>query len=160
MAISLSDGIHEHWRQLRAMTYDLLDHLTREDLEKRLPFPESQTLGYQFWCMLGAQESWLPLLRYGTWQGFTCSLDQIDMTTDALATIKAQFRKADAQLFEVLDSGDLLRELKDGATPLTHYLNLVEHEAHHQGQLINFIYAIGLAIPESWAEKWALSRDG
>ncbi|MBV7333222.1 hypothetical protein KFU94_34315 [Chloroflexi bacterium TSY] len=46
----------------------------------------------------------------------------------------------------------------DGGTPLSNYMRLVEHEAHHQGQLINFIYAHDLPIPFSWVDKWALSR--
>ena len=33
-----------------------------------------------------------------------------------------------------------------------------EHEAHHHGQLINFIYACGFPIPESWTDAWGLSR--
>lgn len=43
-------------------------------------------------------------------------------------------------------------------TPVWLYLYLTEHEAHHHGQLINFIYAHNLPIPPGWAEPWALSR--
>ena len=42
-------------------------------------------------------------------------------------------------------------------TPLWLYLYLTEHEAHHHGQLINFLYAHDLPIPPGWAEQWALT---
>jgi hypothetical protein len=73
--------------------------------------------------------------------------------------IKQQLQDADRHVCESLESGNLLQEFEGGGTPLANYMSLVEHEAHHQGQLINFIYAHQLPIPKSWADKWALTRD-
>lgn len=156
---TLLGEVKAHWQQLRGMTYDLLDELQEEDLEKRLPFPTSQSLGTQFACMLGTQESWLPLLTRGAWEEWSCSLYEGDEEI-SLDTIRQHLQEADEQLFEALESGDLLRRSERGRTGLMYYMILVEHEAHHQGQLINFIYAHDLPIPESWAAKWALSREG
>lgn len=60
--------------------------------------------------------------------------------------------------YRTASNNNPVKKFKDGSTPLINYMILVEHEAHHQGQLINFIYACDLPIPKSWAEKWALSR--
>jgi hypothetical protein len=68
-------------------------------------------------------------------------------------------RLADEVLLQAVHKADLTNSFADGRTPLAHYLKLVEHEAHHQGQLINFIYAFDLPIPKSWEEKWHLKRD-
>ena|SRR5260370_42216595 len=45
--IELSQHLQEGWKALRGRTYDLLDVLKQEDLEKKLPFPTSQSLYYQ-----------------------------------------------------------------------------------------------------------------
>ena len=155
----LLDETKKHWQQLRGRTYDLLDELSQEDLARRLPFPEAQSLYYQFWCMLGAQESWPPLLTRGVFEGFASSLDELDEQPPTIAAIKQYMAAADERLFEVLESGVLLRRFDNGSTPLSHYLRLVEHEAHHHGQLINLIYAHHLPIPQSWADEWALTRE-
>ena len=155
---ALLGEVKAHWQQLRGMTYDLLNELKEEDLDKRLPFPASQSLQSQFECMLGTQESWLPLLTKGVWEEWSCSLYELNGEI-SIATIKAHLQAADRQLFEALESGDLLRRNERGRSSLMYYMILVEHEAHHQGQLINFIYAHDLPIPESWAAKWALARE-
>ncbi len=142
-----------HWKQLRGMTYDFLDLIGDEDLDKRLPFKESQPLGYQFWCMIGAQESNIPLITKGKWEGFSCSLDKV--TKEAVV---GHMKQADKLLYKALDEVDLLTKFEDKSTPLLNYMVLVEHESHHQGQIINFIYAHDLPIPKSWEFKWALKK--
>ncbi len=157
---SLIEETKDHWRQLRGMTYDLLDAIKDADLSKKLSFPESQDVQYQFWCMLGTQESWTSLLISGVWGDWSCSLDKEDVKQVSVERIKRQMHKGDKQLFEALKGDNLLRKFENGTTPLMNYMILVEHESHHQGQLINSIYAHHLPIPESWEAKWALTREG
>lgn len=154
---TLLQQIKEHWKQLRGMTCDLLDNLKEEDLDKKLPFPESQDIKYQFNCMIGAQESNIPLIAKGVWEGFSSSLNSESKI--AIENIKNHMEEADKKLFEALENIDLLKKFEDNTSPLINYMVLVEHEAHHQGQLINFIYACNLPIPKSWADKWALTRE-
>jgi len=155
---SLVANLIQHWQQLRSMTYDLLDAVQDSDLEKTLPFPTSKSLGYQFWCMTGAQESFLPLIEEGVWRGFSCSLDSLPRIDRQI--FRDHMQQADERLFVVLRRVDLLAPHGEAAAlnPMAHYLRLVEHESHHQGQMINFIYAFTLPIPQSWADRWALSH--
>ncbi|MBI4130804.1 hypothetical protein HY468_05785 [Candidatus Roizmanbacteria bacterium] len=153
----LTDQVISHWKQLRGMTYDLMDELTAQDLKKKLPFPESQNILYQFRCMLGAQESNMPMITKGVWEGFSSSLDQEPVKT--LQVIKKHMQKVDEKLFAALKKVDLLKKFKSGDSPLINYMILVEHESHHQGQLINFIFTLNLPIPKSWADKWDLKRN-
>jgi len=48
----------------------------------------------------------------------------------------------------VLDPGDVTRW---GLA-----LDLLEHEAAHQGQLIRYLYGLALPIPASWKRRYAL----
>lgn len=155
----IAQQLKTHWQQLRGMTYDLLDVLVPEDLTKPLPFPASQDIQYQFFCMLGTQESWLTVLRTGIMTTWDCSLPPAPAgQTLSLSQLRKHLEQADQALYHELDQLALTEPLGNGETPLHHYMVLVEHEAHHQGQLINFIYALDLPIPKSWAEKWALTR--
>lgn len=59
---NLSQILLHQWQGIRGLTYDYLAQLSSEQLALRLPFEKSQTLGYQFWCMTGAHESYLAKL--------------------------------------------------------------------------------------------------
>lgn len=83
--------------------------------------------------MDGAQESTLFLIADNKWDGMTCRLD--DTQELDIRTIIKHMRSADDQLIEVL------RRVNDGDSPLLNYMVLAEHEAHHQGQIINLMYA-------------------
>jgi uncharacterized damage-inducible protein DinB len=147
-----------HWSMLRGRTYDLLDVLRQADLAKTLPFPASQSIGYQFWCMLGSQESWVAFLQNGALEHWSCSLSGVPAAEFTPALFRQRFEAADERYVSALAAGPL-QPYANGLTPLAVHQMLVEHEAHHHGQLINFIYALELPIPESWARQWALSRD-
>ena len=158
---SVKQSVQTHWRDLRGRTYDLLDVLVDADLNARLPFAESQNILYQFYCMLGTQESWLPVLLEGGMRGWSCSLKAAP-AGEALpiGRVRAAMEAADEALETAFERADWLRVFENGATPLAGYYRLVEHESHHHGQLINLIYANNLPIPESWADSWALKRNG
>ena len=158
MPTPLNTHIAKHWRQLRGRTLDLVALLEPAQLDLKLPFETSQSIHYQFWCMLGAQQSWQALFETGEWAGFSCTLTGRDEHKHP-AVVTEMMRAADEKLLSILESADLSEAFANGSTRLDHYLSLVEHESHHQGQLINFIYAHEIEIPQSWAEKWSLSRD-
>lgn len=153
---SLSTILLTEWQQIRSLTYDCLAILEQKHLDLRLPFAESQSLYYQFRCMVGAHESYLRKLESGTWQGFSVSLDTIDPITPEI--ISAQMHKSDRLMETLLSKIDLNDRLPNGQPSYEVVLQMIKHEMHHHGQLINFIYCHGLPIPPSWQDEWALSR--
>lgn len=155
--VPLSDLLLAQWQGLRRLTYDYLAILDTEHLSRKLPFATSQSLGYQFWCMLGAQESYLEKLEHGTWQGFASSLDQFEVVTPAIIT--QQMTKADEQLAQVLAHSTLDQPLRNGQPAYEVVFQMIKHESHHHGQLINFMFCFHLPIPPSWHHEWALSYD-
>ena len=154
---SLSEFLLAQWKEIRCQTYDYLAMLSTSDLAETLPFPESQSLGYQFRCMTGAHESYLRKLETGAWQGFASSLDQYDAVTPAI--IAQQMRIADASMETQLSEIDLENPLSNGQPGYEVVMQMIKHEMHHHGQLINFMYCLHLPIPESWQDEWALSRN-
>ena len=157
---TILEGVQQHWQDLRGRTYDLMDVLSDADLKARLPFQESQDVFYQFRCMLGTQESWAPVLLEGRMRGWDCSLQPVELgEAVSMERIREVMMKADGQLDSTFEQVEWLKVFSNGTSPLMGYLRLAEHESHHHGQLINFIYACGFPIPESWADSWALSRN-
>jgi len=157
---TILEGVQQHWQDLRGRTYDLMNVLSDADLKARLPFQESQDVFYQFRCMLGTQESWAPVLLEGRMRGWDCSLQPVELgEAVSMERIREAMMKADGQLYSTFEQVEWLKVFSNGTSPLMGYLRLAEHEAHHHGQLINFIYACGFPIPESWADSWALSRN-
>ncbi|MEZ4737049.1 MAG: hypothetical protein R3E79_58975 [Caldilineaceae bacterium] len=154
---SLAEIMLAEWQQIRQLTYDYLDGLESRHLELRLPFATSQTLGYQFWCMVGAHESYLKALEYGSWQGFASSLDQLAEVTPA--TIKQQMQQADAKLAQLLQTLEINASLSSGQPGYSVVFQMIKHEMHHHGQFINFLFCHQLPIPPSWQEEWALSYE-
>lgn len=148
----------EHWEQLRGRSYDLLKVLSEADLFKTLPFPESQSVYYQFRCMCGTTETFVDYIRVGKWEEWHCSLAAEPSGSGLIPSIIDHLKTSDKQLLCVLETAKLLEKQQDGLSPLQKYLTLVEHESHHHGQLINFMYALPLPIPKSWAKQWALER--
>lgn len=153
---SLNKEIINHWKQLRRMTYDFIEVISDEDLGLTLPFDKSQKLGYQLWCITGTQETYIDYIMTGKWSEWSCSLNKVEGVTKDI--IAKHLKRADRDMIEMLSIVDLSEPTDDNETPLSRYLTLVEHESHHQGQIINFIYAHNLQIPTSWKSKWNLTK--
>ncbi len=152
---SLADMFLKEWQQIRQLTYDYLDLLDESHLNRRLPFAESRPIGYQFWCMVGAHESYLKKLETGEWQGFACSLDNIEKVTPTI--IKQKMTEADTLMKNLLPQIDFEQLLKNGQSPAEVVMQMIKHEMHHHGQLINLMFCHHLPIPDSWHQAWHLA---
>lgn len=127
---------------------DLVIALPEPALAADLPVP-SNRVGAQLWCVVGARESYARALAAGQWSGFACSLAaertrRRDAVLAALRTSAGDVLAATRTVRWTPERDDLL-------------LDLVEHEAQHQGQLIRYVYGLGHAFPRSWQERWALT---
>lgn len=138
---------HTRLRALMAMWDDLAATLPPEAYATELP-ARSNTIGAQIWCLIGARESYNRALRAGAWAGFDCSL-----TADATRNPEAI---AAALSTTAADITTTLQTLDWTPTRSNLLIDLHEHEAQHQGQLIRYIYALGYRIPPSWKQRWAL----
>jgi hypothetical protein len=131
---------------------DFLDTTPAEHLGSHLRDLPSDTIGHQLWCVLGARESFPKAARAGEWQGFTSPVTR-DGTTDA-AALRAAFVQTATDVDEWvagIDAGD--------EDSLRYVLALLEHETQHQGQLIRYLYGLGLDRPHSWQQQYALDED-
>jgi hypothetical protein len=128
---------------------DLIAELPEAALGMGLPDIPSNAIGAQLWCVVGARESYARALEAGQWSGFACSLDSAGSRNKAAVRV-ALSRSAEAilRLLENIETYD------DDRNRLV--IDLLEHEAAHQGQLIRYLYGLKLTIPGSWKARYAL----
>jgi len=128
---------------------DILEHIDERHLASKLLNLPSNTIGQQFWCIVGARNSYVKAARAGSWQGFECLLteEQILKRDD----IKKELDSSLESLIQFLNSNIKL----DGAQEEL-LLDLLEHEVQHHGQLIRYMYGLKLGVPESWKKRYNL----
>jgi hypothetical protein len=129
---------------------DLVATLTPELLRSELGGLPSNAIGGQLWCVVGARESYARAARAGSWQGFTCQL-----TAAQVADPGAILQALESTRLDVVA---VAREVAKDDSPAGEFLfDLLEHEAQHHGQLIRYLYALGIERPDSWKERYALT---
>ncbi|HXH23274.1 MAG TPA: hypothetical protein VNN10_14715 [Dehalococcoidia bacterium] len=126
---------------------DFVAALPPDALSRKLPGLRSNSIGAQLWCVVGARESYGRALEAGRWSGFSCSLEDAN---DGAQVVEALARSEEAVRAALEGAG----AFDDPRNRLL--LDLVEHEAAHQGQLIRYLYGLDLPIPASWRERYAL----
>jgi len=148
----VNEILRRRFARANILYLDLVDALTAEQLGSRLPGLPSDTAGHQLWCVLGARESYVRAARAGEWQGFTSPVSDAQ-TTDADA-LRAAFAATAADVDAW--AGGLA---PDDEESLTYALALLEHETQHHGQLIRYLYGLGIDRPASWQRQYALDED-
>lgn len=118
-------------------------------LDAKLPGLRSNRIGQQLWCVVGARESYARAIQGGKWAGFSCSLTAEQCRKqEGLATA---LETSAAALLAAIEGPDTFTDAQ-----FQLIIDVVEHEAAHQGQLIRYLYALDLPIPESWKKRYAL----
>jgi hypothetical protein len=144
----MKEALGERLTRSHSLYVDLVEGLEAETLGSDLPGLPSNTIGAQLWCVVGARHSYALAARAGSWQGFSCPLSG-DQVTDPEAVIEA-LESTFGEVVEAL-GGEIPPEGEG------FLLDLLEHEAQHHGQLIRYLYGLGIERPDSWKERYALA---
>ena len=148
----MNELLRRRFSRANTLYLDFVDAVSAEQLGSHLADLPSDTVGHQLWCVLGARESYPRAAKAGEWQGFTSPVTA-DETTDAAALRAALVQTSS-------DVGDWITGLDpEDEASLTYALALLEHETQHHGQLIRYLYGLGIDRPESWQRQYALDED-
>jgi len=148
----VNELLRRRFARANALYLDFVDAVSAEHLGSHLADLPSDTVGHQLWCVLGARESYPRAARSGRWQGFTSPVTA-EQTTQA-----AVLRAALVQTSADVDAWVAGVDAQDEAS-LTFALALLEHETQHHGQLIRYLYGLGIDRPESWQRQYALDEE-
>jgi hypothetical protein len=148
----VNDLLRRRFVRSNTLYLDFLDTVPESRLGSRLADLPSDTIGHQLWCVLGARESYPRAAQAGRWQGFTSPVTA-EQTTDAAA-----LRSAFVQTAADLDAW-IAGLAADDEESLRYVLALLEHETQHQGQLIRYLYGLGIDRPHTWQQQYALDEE-
>ena len=138
----------ERFEASQARFDDLLSTIGDAALTQKLPGLRSNSIAAQFWCVVGARQSYRRAVEVGEWVGFDCSVTAEECRS--AATLRAALRESAQAWFAT-------EPLWQDETRAPFVFDLLEHEATHQGQLIRYLYGCELEIPQSWRDRFALS---
>lgn len=141
MRLKLKEKLERAFR----LTHDLAAHLDESTLSLDLPGLPSNQISGQFWCIIGARESYIQGIKIGSWQGFSCSLKTPLIKSSVLTALEESLQQLVAIDFSALSENQI--ELA---------FALLEHEVQHHGQLIRFVYANRLTFPPSWNQRYTV----
>ncbi|MCC5996636.1 MAG: hypothetical protein JJU18_09745 [Oceanicaulis sp.] len=132
------------------LTNSLGEGLAADDLGRRIDQVPSNSIGSQFWCVVGARESYRRGMLAGEWQGFSCSLAREQTRQPAsMQAALAQTRDDILKTAAAMEWGGQAAQL---------LFDLWEHEVMHQGQLVRYFYANAIAFPAAFASRYALAQ--
>ncbi len=143
----IETALRERFERSFGLYRDLIDSIGEDALAMRLGELPSNAIGAQLWCVVGARESYSRAIKAGEWSGFACSLDD----PGSPAQVKNALERSARDVREALASMTPPSDTQSGLI-----IDLLEHEAAHQGQLIRYLYGLGLGIPTSWKQRYAL----
>lgn len=148
--MSLPDVLRASFQRSINLYQELVAELPEAALALKLPADiPSNSIGQQIWCVVGARESYARAIQAGEWAGFSCSLSAEGLK-DKAAVQRSLSSSADLVL-------NALKHLESYSDSSNRYVaDLLEHEAAHHGQLIRYLYALRLPIPNGWKKKYAL----
>lgn len=110
----------------------------------------SNSVGDQFWCIVGARESYARAIAASKWSGFSCSLSAGD--AQRTEKIRAALERARIQVLDTLSQC----EPTDDCASIV--FGLLEHEVLHHGQMIRYFYANRIRFPEEFARRYNLTQ--
>lgn len=134
-------------RLIRAfsLTFDLYNSL--DNMKLTIENVPSNTIGEQAWCIVGARESYLTAIKKGSWQGFSCSLQDVKNKKSIIESLDKSQILFQEEMNEI-DSFSIYQQ--------SSLFDLLEHEIQHHGQLIRFVFTNKLQFPQSWNERYTV----
>lgn len=139
----MANSVFDRLIETMPLFEDLVAGIGDDAIQHRLPVP-SNTIWDQLWCVVGGRESYAKAISSGEWAGFTCSLTADD-------------RGSKTKIGGGLKTSRLLVEEAGRKSPGSPFvLDCLLHDTQHQGQLIRYVYGLGLEFPESWRARWGV----
>jgi len=160
---NIQEVLIKGWKETRKLTYDFIEEVSLENLNRKLPRPGLDTFAKQIYEMALVQKDYAKVL-----QG--CALDFSDVA--GITFGKEEYvAKNKEELIDLLKEGD--KFFYDNIVNITDWRSevdvfgdkipkyailelLTRHETLHHGQFIAFAYLLKIELPKSWITAWAL----
>ena len=147
-------GQFNDWKYGRGIVLKFLLELSDDDLDRKLPRKELNTIRLQIEELAQIQKCYVDALTAKT-MGFKISPIE-DKSKQSLVDIMA---KLDGRLEKILETSDGSEEINwfgELRNIHGHISAMIGHEQMHIGQIVAFCYTTGIHIPNAITEEMAL----
>jgi uncharacterized damage-inducible protein DinB len=151
------------WKQTRQLTLDWIDALTLEQLNQELPRPGLNSFTKHIYEMGEVQKIYTAVLK-----GEEPEMERVITLTFESEKVVAKTKEELKQFLSECDEAfnEAVSKVKNWEEKVLVFgievpkLGVVEllirHETLHHGQFIAFGYILGVRLPQSWIDAWAL----
>jgi len=147
-------GLVEVWEHGRDMVLKFLSELSDNDLDKKLPRKELNTIRAQITEVAMIQNDYANGLATKT---FNFDMEPIaDTSKQGLAAKFEELDKKIKSLLENYDDSQAIDWFGDEMNVYMHIAAMIGHEQMHLGQIIAFCYATGINVPDYITENMGL----
>ena len=145
----MKEQLIKRYKRTNKLFVDLLDEMTECHLDSKLGNLPSNKIGQQYWCVIGARNSYLSAVKAGKWVGFSCPLNWNE--TKNASAISSQLSATINEIVHFLNECE-----EPSPEQIDLFMDLLEHEVQHHGQLIRYMYGNKIPIPQSWKSRYSL----
>lgn len=150
------------WHETRRLTTDLLESLDGHQLHEKLPRPGLNTFAVHFMELGDVEDAYANAMRTSELD-FSHVRNSEENSSEKSLTKKdvlEHLNRADGNLLSVIERwAQVPDEVSFGEAKVdkNEFFNLLRiHETFHQGQMLMFCYLLGVRVPKSWLDAWAV----
>lgn len=153
----------DNWKYTRVLTFDWIDSLSVDFLNKKLPRPGLNTFAKQICEIADVENAYTRALIKGKLD-FTKTTDGNDIKERInKQKLRARLRDADNLLLTAIkniDNWNRLIPIFGKTVPKYSILELItRHETLHHGQFIAYGCLLKIKFPKSWVYTWAIPQN-
>lgn len=114
---------------------------------------EDSELSKQFWCIIGARNSYSKAIKEGSWQGFDCPIKRTEARIKS-TTLAQLLRSKDTVLNTVYACANNAEQFLAAAPQI---LRILEHEISHHGHIIRYAKALNIDFPSDFSQHYQIT---
>ncbi len=150
------------WQETRQLTEDLINQLSLEMLNKKLPRPGLDSFAKHFFEMAMVQRAFTDVINdkpldFSSVERIT--FQPVDYKIEGKKELIDLLKKSDEYYYATIDKTrdwDKSVEMFGAKRSKWSILEVViRHETIHHGQLAAYMYLFRLNLPQSWVDAWA-----
>lgn len=153
------EGLLEEWQYVRGLTNCFIKKLSNDNLDKKLPRNNLDTIRKQCEELLEVQSCYIEALDTGIIKFEGYKDDELPGNTSKKELL-GKCDELDSLLIKKikeLQEGETITWFGEEKTIQSHLAAMISHESMHLGQIVGFCYSTDIQIPEEIIEGMSLS---
>jgi len=147
-------ALHNEWRYSRAIVLSFLENVNEENLRKKFPRKNYNTILEQCNELYEIQQDYIDAIENKTMQFMGRNL-HLDSAEDLIKELKKLDEKLEKYV-ESLSGREVVNWFGEEKNIHQHLCAMISHEMMHVGQMVAFCYTVEIDIPEYIVDEMSL----